>query len=298
MERLTYFRAEFFEQPGLTRNASPSAEEYTQNTSHDKEINGNSSKPQDLRPNWKLVYPDLIPDLVTPMEAPMDIPMEKPFAVDNNARSSTTIEPNNSSSKSLTPDSIQPSKLLLIPIGVINKIPLESVLSTPVGNTSALDRKSDLINPPAVERNPLPSAGKASRHGSVPATDATITEVIRTALVEAKNSSNIGALPMGRKVLPNGKSPPADSWGTTTDDDACLLDDLNKTICTTKDDSPDHEKAIEVLKSLQKLGYVIQKDPNHTPRIQNTGSIASNKSDNQVTCQVCKKFKGRPCELK
>jgi len=55
---------------------------------------------------------------------------------------------------------------------------------------------------------------------------------------------------------------------------------------------------LAVLKVLRDLGYIVQKDPSHSPKIQNPGSIASNKSENQVTCQTCKKFKGRPCELK
>lgn len=293
MGRLTYLRAEFCEQSGLPQHPSVSAEASIQGTSHNDENPEHPPKVQDIKTIWKPVYPHLIQDLVTPV----DTPMEKPFA-GANARSTHISGPNNPSSDSHTRDTIQPSELLRNPNEVINKIPLESVLSTPVGTKSALDRNLDHVSRPLVERNPLPSAGKATRHSSVSATDATITEAIRTALAEAKSSSNVGALPMGRKVLPNGKSSSADSCGSTTDKDACLLDGFNKTASSTNDDSLDQEKAVEVLKTLQKLGYIIQKDPKHTPRIQNTGSVASNKSDNQVTCQVCKKFRGRPCELK
>ncbi|KAI9649449.1 hypothetical protein NHQ30_002025 [Ciborinia camelliae] len=287
-------QAAFYEQSGLTRDASLSTEAPVQGSSQNKEINESSPKSQDVKANWKPVYPDLIQDLVTPM----DTPMEKPFVADVNARNTTILGPINSSSDSHTRDTIKPSELLRTPVEVMNKIPLESVLSTPVGTKSGLDRNLDHVSRTSVERNPLPSAGKATRHSSISATDATITEVIRTALAEAKNTSNVGASPKGRKVLPSGKSSSADSWGSTTDKDACLLDGFNKTISSTKDDSLDQEKAVEVFKTLQKLGYIIQRDPNHTPRIQNTGSVASNKSNIQVTCQICKRFKGRPCELK
>ncbi|QSZ36502.1 hypothetical protein DSL72_006382 [Monilinia vaccinii-corymbosi] len=284
-------RAEFYEQSGLTQDVSLSTELPTQSASHNSEVCENSTNPQEIRTNRKPAYPDLIQDLVTPMDTPKD----KPF-VEANARSTTILGPNNPSTDSHTRDTIHPSELLRNPIGVINRIPLESVLSTPVGTKSAVNSNLDHVSRPSVERNPLPSAGKATRHSSASATDATITEVIRTALAETENIFNVGASPAGRKILPNGKSSSADSCGSATD--ACLLDRSKDTISSTKDDSLDQQKAVEVVKTLQKLGYIIQMDPNHTPRIKNTGSVASHKSGNQVTCQICKKFKGRPCELK
>ncbi|KAF5877081.1 putative c2h2 type zinc finger domain protein [Botrytis fragariae] len=285
-------QAEFLEPSGLPQNAHLTTEASTHDVSHNREVNECSPKAQVIKSNSKPVYPDLIQDLV----APTEIPMEKPLVADVNPSDTAIPGPNNPPADPHTRDTIQPSELFRNPSEVVNKIFLD--MSTLVGTKSALNRNLDHVSRPSVERNPLPPAGKATRHSSVSATDATITEAIRTALAEAKNSSNVGALPMGRKVLPNGKSPPADPWGSTTDKAACLLDGFNKSTSSTTDDSLDQEKAIEVYKTLQKLGYIIQKDPNHTPRIQNPGSVASNKSENQVTCEVCKKFKGRPCELK
>ncbi|KAF7954293.1 hypothetical protein EAE96_005422 [Botrytis aclada] len=287
-------QAEFLEPSVLTQDTLPSAEVSTQDISPNREVNECSPKAQDIKSNWKPVYPDLIQDLVTPM----DIPTEKPLVADVNTSGTDIPGPNNPPSDPHTRDTIQPSELFRNPSEVINKIFLGSDVSTLVGTKTALDRDLDHVSRPSVERSPLPPASKATRHRSVSATDATITEVIRTALAEAKNPSNVGALPMGRKVLPNGKSSPADSFGSTTDKAACLLDGFDKSSSPTTDNSPDQDKAVEVYKTLQKLGYIIQKDPNHTPRIQNPGSIASNKSENQVTCEVCRKFKGRPCELK
>ena len=57
------------------------------------------------------------------------------------------------------------------------------------------------------------------------------------------------------------------------------------------------QEAPEVVKVIRERGYIVQKDSTHSGPA-NLGSAASNKSENQVTCQVCKKFKGRPCELK
>ncbi|KAK6599560.1 Zinc finger protein GLI1 [Botrytis cinerea] len=287
-------QAEYLEPSGLPQDAHLSAEVSTHDISHNREVNQFSPKPQDIKSNGKPVYPNLIQDLVTPM----DIPMEKPLGAGVNASGTAIPGPNSPPSDSHTRDTIKPSELLRNPSEVINKTFLESVLSTPVGTKSVLDRNLDHVSRPSIERNTLPPAGKATRHSSVSATDATIAGMLRIAFAEEKNPSDDGALPMGRKVLPNGKSSPADSWGSTTDKAACLLDELNDSISSTTDGSLDQEKVVEVFKTLQKLGYIIQKDPNHTPRIQNTGSVASNKSENQVTCEVCKKFKGRPCELK
>lgn len=284
---------EFYEQSGLTRDAPLPAEVSTQSTSHNREINESLPRAQDNKSNCKPTCPELIRNLV----APMDTTIDKPFVPDANDRSTTIFGPNNPTSDPHTRDTIQPSELHRHPIGFITKIPVESVLSTPVGTKSALDVNLDHVSRPSVERNPLPSAAKVPHLSSVSATDAAITEVIRSALAETKNASNVGALSMGRKVLPNEKSSSDDASGSTADKAACSIDDLEKFISSTKYDSVAQEKAVEVFKTLQKFGYIIQKDPNHT-RKQNIGSVASNKSDKQVICQVCEKFKGRPCELK
>ncbi|RAL58561.1 hypothetical protein DID88_003337 [Monilinia fructigena] len=73
---------EFYEQSGLNQGASLSADVPTQRTSQKMEANESPPKPQEIKTNWKPVYPDLIQDLVTPMDTPMD----KPF-VDSNVSS-------------------------------------------------------------------------------------------------------------------------------------------------------------------------------------------------------------------
>ena len=62
-------------------------------------------------------------------------------------------------------------------------------------------------------------------------------------------------------------------------------------------DDDSQKKALEVLKVIRDLGYMVQKDPSHS-RHASLPSVASNRTENTVTCQVCKKFTGRPCELK
>lgn len=64
----------------------------------------------------------------------------------------------------------------------------------------------------------------------------------------------------------------------------------------TRDDDA-QKKALEVLKVIRELGYIVQKDSSRSGPT-NLESAASNRKENQVTCHICKKFTGRPCELK
>jgi hypothetical protein len=62
-------------------------------------------------------------------------------------------------------------------------------------------------------------------------------------------------------------------------------------------DSEAQKKAVEVLKVIRELGYIVKKDSNDSGS-GNLGSAGSYTPEEQVTCQVCKKFTGRRCELK
>ncbi|KAL3424271.1 C2H2 type zinc finger domain protein [Phlyctema vagabunda] len=53
----------------------------------------------------------------------------------------------------------------------------------------------------------------------------------------------------------------------------------------------------EAVRILRDKGYTIHGPERSIPKI-NSGSVASNKSEKQVTCSLCQKFRGRPCELK
>jgi hypothetical protein len=226
-------------------------------------------------------------------------PTDKPLFPENKAMDcTTTIELDVPDSSSHSQETIQPSELLRDPTKAITKLSLESVLSAPVGGDSTIVSHRDPVERPTKESNVLPAPSKVKRHGVISATDATLTEVIRTALADVKNVSDISASPLGRKILPNGRSSSADSCRSMQEENSSAVSDQINKPTVSKEDTLAQDKAIEVLKTLHKLGYIIQKCPSHPPRTQNTGSIAGNKSENQVTCQICKKFKGRPCELK
>jgi hypothetical protein len=72
-----------------------------------------------------------------------------------------------------------------------------------------------------------------------------------------------------------------------------------ETMFTINQDDDSEKKALEVLKVIRKLGYmvILQKDSSHSPHA-NLESATSNSTETAVTCQVCKKFTGRPSELK
>lgn len=55
----------------------------------------------------------------------------------------------------------------------------------------------------------------------------------------------------------------------------------------------------EVLEAIKKAGYVIKKEPKSIGAVGNSQSGPSTKKvENFVSCDLCPKFKGRPCELK
>lgn len=186
------------------------------------------------------------------------------------------------------------------------KITLESVVSSPVGLNDAVIKKNDRtsLQPPASKKiNP----GKAARQNDVSAPDATITEVIRNALagptIPERGNDNILAPCWERNSLPDAKCSGISSGSNLATTSIRQPDNpVNPADHASKGEDPkDSEaqrKAIEVLKTLYELGYIVQRDPSFSPKVQNSGSAASNRSDHQVTCGTCKKFKGRPCELK
>ncbi|KAM3075183.1 hypothetical protein ACMFMF_005862 [Clarireedia jacksonii] len=282
--------AEFWELPESTQDQMPSSTSRSVEPEeiHTKQV-AHSSVPNLPSENKNKWYP-MIQDLVNPTDKPL-FPENKPMDCTTNIE----LDMPDSSSHSL--DTIQPSELLRDPTKVITKISLESVLSAPVGGDSTIVSHRDHVERQIVESNVLPDPSKATRHGAISTTDATLTEVIRTALADLKSVSDVSASPLGRKILPNGRSSSTDCCVSMQDENSSATSDQINKQTVSKEDTLIQDKALEVLKTLQKLGYVIRK-PSHPPRTQNSGSVASNKSENQVVCPVCKNFKGRPCELK
>jgi hypothetical protein len=151
--------------------------------------------------------------------------------------------------------------------------------------------------------------GKAARQNDVSATDATITEALRTALAGAhipehiNDTSRLQAL--DRNDLPDTRRSPGGPWASqpnTATSSAGRLNGHNNPADNKSvqgNSGISQERAFEVLQTLHDLGYnIVPKDTSRLPKIRNTGSAASNKSEHKETCQKCKLFTGRPCELK
>lgn len=234
----------------------------------------------------------MIQDLVNPMDKPL-------FPETKTMDCTTSIELDVPDSSSSSPKTIQPSELLRDPTKAITKISLESVLSAPVGDDSSIITYRDYVERSTKESKGLSAPCKATSHGDISATDAALTEVIRTALADVKGVSDVSASSLlGRKILPNGRSSSVDSCGSMQDENSSAISDQVNKPAVSKEGTLAQDKAIEVLKALRKSGYIIKTPPFKPPRTQNSGSVASNKSEHQVICRICKKFKGRPCELR
>jgi len=144
------------------------------------------------------------------------------------------------------------------------------------------------------------SEGKAIRKQST-ASDAKLTEVIKNALVGAKQLPDINDRNLHHDVDRNGVparvSSPNSQWSAEPISAASSIHITSALPPSLKEDDEELEaKAKDVLKSLRDSGYTIQ-EPSPQKRL-NQGSAASNKSEHLVICPSCSKFKGRPCELK
>ena len=269
-------------------------------------IHNSLPRPRKMEPDWKRDYPDV-------MEPSQEI-------VAPNRPQLEDFKPKITSSERKTPVSELEQQHTVKPLEVIrsrslagiqeNRIPLESVLA-PVGHHDSAVKKSDRASPqPGAHPPKANPQAKATGQTDVSAADATIVEAIKTVLAGAsipdlcsgRNPNQV----LERSGHPNGQVSSGGSWfsepnpatSSTRRSDG-LINPVGSP--STKENSRDSEtekKALEVLKILHDIGCLVQKDPSHSPKPQNPGSAASNKSENQVTCPTCKKFKGRPCELK
>ena len=271
------------------------------------DIHSSLPRPRNMEPDWKPGYPDVM----TP-------PSRETFAakipqLDDHKPSVTSLENKTVVCEMQQQHTVKPLELVhsrsLAGIQE-NKIPLESVLA-PVGQHDSAIKKSDraYFQPRSHSSKPNPQAN-AIRQTKVSAADATIVEAIKNVLAAGSIadpcSDRVPDPLLDRTDLPNGKVTSRGSWPLVPNPASSSTRSADKAINLTRfpsgednlRDSETEKKALEVLKILRDIGCLVQKDLSHTPRPQNPGSAASNKSDHQVTCPTCKKFKGRPCELK
>ncbi|KAL2071757.1 hypothetical protein VTL71DRAFT_12992 [Oculimacula yallundae] len=198
---------------------------------------------------------------------------------------------------------VQPVEVLKNPTQIPERrMTMGNLLS--IGDSDPAQKKTDAS---------MPISGRISPQVKVPlqtvtATDATLTEVIQKALAEAKISDacikHTHKQNSERSSLPNGKISQQSSLETGSKIVSPNLRDRGLVPSTdvpsedTPRDLESQKKAQEVLKHIRHLGYTVTKDLTHSPKVQNPGSAASNKSENKVTCKKCQRFTGRPCELR
>lgn len=150
------------------------------------------------------------------------------------------------------------------------------------------------------------SEGKIEKQGEPSASDA-IVEAVKTALAAVNKAQNMMDASQrqatDRNNLPNGKTPNDPNPVVRNAARLHILDDRSGFSSPTLDlNDPEARKnaqALEVLKIISRLGYTFQKDTAHEVKVPEAQAVvATSKSDKKVTCQVCKNFSGRPCELK
>jgi hypothetical protein len=292
---------EYWERSGLTldQELSPQRPTLPEPSRTMKAIIHDTQSGHKPEPDWKPLYPEIIEpsqDLIAPKGPQLDYVDSKVGTTNENA------PPEIPHQGTVQPLEVFPTQ------GHIHesRIPLENVL-TPAGQSNIAITKTEPASPQSVLRGS--AQGKATRQNQVSAAEATL-QVIKTALAEANiadaSPDRITNQDPDRNYLPNGRVSSRDAWPAGPNSALSPSKGVNGHIKPRDPPSPEEEardceaqkKALEVLKVIRDLGYTVQKDPSHSPKTHNVGSAASNRSEHQVICQTCKKFKGRPCELK
>ncbi|KAG0645066.1 Transcriptional activator GLI3 [Hyphodiscus hymeniophilus] len=263
---------------------------------------------KDMEPNWKPI--PVYPEVFEPMH---EMPAPKDSILEGHSNA-PTLDSNASASKMQLQETVQPKdvfRTMAHPISDTRNKPssLEIVHLAPVGYTGSASKKTDLATPqPAVTPSQVNVQSKAAKLKDESASNATITEAIMTALAGAGVQENVkDCTPhhdLEQRSLPHGRTSSGGPWtigsppsepsigrpnGRTNETSGSAVQEDAKSL--------QQNKVREVLKTLHDLGYIVQKDPSLQAKHPNPGSAASNKSDNTVTCKICKLFIGRPCEV-
>lgn len=230
--------------------------------------------------NWRSIDPEI-------SENSEDLIAPRPAYFENTAVSDCGMSPLPEAPEVPHGQTIQPADIFQAPR--IEEMPpkLNSVLLAPVGNHEPISPAS----PPKSG-----SSAKAARQtvASAAAVDA-LKEVIKQ-VMSKPNSTNSSTDRMGIDVdmdcnPPSGKASPGSSASSPTNPAESPPSENCSEIS--------QKEVFEVIRILQERGLTLQEDPSHSPpTILNPGSVASKKSEKKDTCSICKKFTGRPCELK
>ena len=264
-------------------------------TSHRSELGNGPQVPKSL---WETTYPNM----VEPSQELLDL---KNSRLENPGIKVTSPDLKGPASGLQPQVTVQPQDVFQAPKdGRDRRVPLDHVLLSPIGTNSAASPKRSQLRTPLgrAYQKSTPPPGKAARQNEVSAADATITQVIRTALAGTHNldpnQDRVEPQEMERNASSEQKHSPGRSWPSGTNPAKPSEGQSHGRSNATEEQPTLDQKAIEFLKTLQENGYIVLKDPSQSPKPQNLGSAASNKSERQTICQVCHKFKGRPCEVK
>jgi len=255
-------------------------------------------------PVWKQLYQDKMEDK---MESCQDSPAPKlspKLAPLEDISKPATPEEKDASSDEPIQETVEPTAVFPASSTILeNRSALGNILA-PVSRDEPVIKEIRASPQPTTHTPRAIPQGKATRH-DVSASDAKLTEAIKAALVGARISENDDRRlhkSLDKNGLLHANNTAGHSWLDPVKASATSNGDINHADSSSlQEDSKDSQaqkKAIEVLKTLHDLGYIIQRDTSLSPKPQNPGSAASCKSENVVTCQKCGKFKGRPCELK
>lgn len=259
---------------------------------------------RNVEPNWKPI--SAYPEVVRPAHDLMD---PKESMLEDHGKASTpdckapalAVQPQ---------ETVQPQDVFQPPTETPNSPSILDSLLAPVGSTVSAVKNAGQVTPqPAVHISKPVAQGKTTRRKDESASDTTLTEAIVRALAGPTIPENTEDCShqegLGRGNLPHGQT---SSEGSEPENLHRAMSCTGKPLCNInhtsgpagQEDSKSlqQKKVEEVLRTIQELGYIVQKHPSHSPKPQNPGSAASNKSDHLVTCPTCKRFKGRPCELK
>lgn len=205
----------------------------------------------------------------------------------------------------VVPETSRPLTNLDISVGLHdNQSACKSEMSVPEGF-------NDIV--PDIADKAFGSAARAAAPGLLSDTDIrhasaldAITEAIKAALIgdNAPVQSNTNTLndnlewDLSRRVLPAEPTcqPPPDSAVPRSGANITPGGSPSRSESYTNTEA--QRKAVELLQTLRRFGYTVQQETTAAEQPLNPGSIASSKSENLVTCSKCKRFKGRPCELK
>ncbi|RFU33116.1 hypothetical protein B7463_g3224, partial [Scytalidium lignicola] len=206
-------------------------------------------------------------------------------------------------------NTVQPLDLFSLQAGNPERKPaLESILSGPVGQRDGLsaDPSKD-----SVGDGPNPSRpAKAARQNNGSASDATLTKGASATLACSKEEdAQKNGFPLGSErkyILGLDHSSSIDACRAASDPSGDQQNDEDLGQGDSKSSEEAHPSAahLSMIKQLEKLGYTVKKDSSliaakpQSPEPQNPGSTPGKKSLNLKICPTCKKFKGRPSELK